>query len=467
MQWLISNLEPETVNAPILTEELLQAGVMREVMDHLPWYKKTRQMDVILAGHLIHIIRSGFERSFVLREMIGLDIPQDVAERFLHVLEAKGCFRIGEPRYFYAPVQTLCSLTKGTVIQSCYGKKVVVSDTLAECLRFLRGAMLREDYQEALTEYLGKKEYAEQACQTLGHQGLLMSCDSTEASTSDYGALRWNLELTHQGEWLSEDAWEERLNFLEETFQGSYFQSRNYFFCTPIRLCGDLETILRADNAEYLWDLSFKLQRFAKQIPINLRAAHFSAYNRLQELRLQSPTLFGWGLTLDLRQHSDELIQDLLVQLKKEQFSHVVEVRLLLDHEWPANLELLNQYVRLELSSTGRLQIPPLEGMSPTLRHVIEQFSKPHCQREGCGAGLSLYIDSHGDIYSCSLEGGVPLGHIKDDARLIEQRRRSLRRSRTGACRFGVNPDGDSNKMWQWPAVATSRTRLQPDFACP
>jgi hypothetical protein len=465
MHWLISNLEPETVNAPILTEELLQAGIMREVMDHLPWYKKTHKMDVILAGQLIHIICSGFERSFVLREMISLDIPQDVGERLLHVLEAKGCCHFGEPRYFYAPVQFVSSLTKGTAVQGCIGRKVVVSDTLAECLRLLRGAMLRKDYQEALTEYLGKKEYAEQACQTLARQGLLMSCDSTEAATSDYGAQRWNLELTRQDEWLSEDAWEERLNFLEETFQGSYFQSRNYFFCAPIRLCGDLETIVRAGSAEYLWDLSFKLQRFAKQVPVNLRAAHSSAYNRLQQLRVQSPTLFDWGLTFDLRQQGDELIQDLLVQLKKGQFSHVVAVRLLLGNKWPASLEVFNQYVRLKLSSTGGLKIPSLEEMSPPLRRVAGQLSKPHCQREGCATGLSLYIDGQGDIYSCLLEGGVPLGHIEDGARVIDQRRRSLRHDRTRACPFGINPEGDSNETRQGPAVATSRT--QPDFTRP
>lgn len=465
MQWLISNVEPEAVHAPILTEELLQAGIMRDIMDQLPWYKKTRHMDVILAGYLIHIIRSGFERSFVLREMESLDIPQDGAERFLRALEEKGCCRFGEPRYFYAPVQFISSFTKGTVVQSCYGRKVVISDTLAECLRVLHGFMPRSNYQEVLTNYLGKQEYAEQASQTLAHQGLLMSCDSTQISASDYGALRWNLELTHQGELLSEEAWEERLIFLEETFQVSYFQSRNYFFCTPIRLCGDLDTVVRAGNAEYFWDFSFKLQRFAKQLPINLRAAHSSAYERLQELRLQLPTLFDWGLILDLRQHSDELIQDLLVQLEKGQFSHVVEVRLLLGHEWPASLELLTQYVRLKLSSTGGLQIPSLEEMPVALRHVVEQYSKPRCQREGCGAGMSLYIDAQGDIYSCSLEGGVPLGHISDGARTIEQRRRSLRRSRTGACRFGVNPDSDSNETLR--SVATSSTRTQPDFTCP
>lgn len=467
MQWLISNLEPEAVNAPILTEELLQAGIMREIMDHLPWYKKTRHLEVILAGHLIHIIRSGFERSFVLREMESLDIPQDVAERFLHALETKSCYRFGEPRYFYAPVQFISSFTKVTAVQSCYGRKVVISDTLAECLRLVRGSMLRENYKDALMEYLGKNEYAEQACQTLAHQGLLMSCDSTQTPASDYGALRWNLELTHQGELLSDDAWEERLNFLEETFQGHYFHSQNYFFYPPIRLCGDLDTVVRAGHTGYFWDLSFKLKRFAKQVPINLRAAHFSVYERLQELRLQSPTLFDWGLTLDLRQHSNELIQDLLAHLKNGNFSYVVEVRLLLGHEWPASLGELNQHVRLKLSSTGDVQIPPMEEMPATLRRVVEQYLKPHCQREGCGAGLSLYIDGQGDIYSCSLEGGAPLGHISDGGGTVEQRRRSLRHSRTGACRFGVNPDSDSNQKLQLPVVATSSTRTQPDFTCP
>ena len=390
MQWLISNLEPEAVNAPILTEGFLQAGIMREIMDQLPWYKRTRQMDVILAGHLIRIIRSGFERSFVLRQMESLDIPQDVAYDFLHVLEIKDGCHFGEPRYFYAPVQFVGPFAKGTAVQSCYGRKTVISETLAECLRLLHGSMLRKNYEEVLTAYLGKKEYAEQACQTLANQGLLMSCDSTQTALNDYGVLRWNLEMAHEEELLSNDEWEERLSFLEETFQDGYFQSRNYFFCAPVRLCGDLDTIVQAGNAEYFWELSFKLQKFVKEIPISLRATHFSAYNRWQELRLQSPTLFDWGLTLDVRQHSDELIHDLLVHLRTGKFSHVIEARLLLGHEWPTSLELLNQYVRLRLSSTGGLQLPPLKQMPPTLRHVVEQFFKPHCQCEGCGAGLSL-----------------------------------------------------------------------------
>ena len=456
MQWLISNLEPETVNAPVLTEELLQDGIMREILDQLPWFKKTRQMDVILAGHLIHIIRSGYEREFVLRGMEGLDIPRELAERFLRVLEEKGSCRFGEPRNFYTSVQFVCSAGQRTTVESFSGKKVVITNALAECLRLLRGAMPRENYQAVLTEHLGKKEYAEQACQTLAHQGLLISCDSTQTPVSDYGAQRWNLELTHDGALLSDEAWEERLNFLEETFQGSYFQSRNYFFCAPIRLCGDLDAIMRAGDANYFWDLSFKLQRFAKQVSINLRADHSSAYNYLQELRLQSPTFFDWGLTLDLQRHGDQLLQDLLVQLQNGQFSHVIQVRVLLGHEWPAGLEPLSQYVRLKLSSAGGLQMPPVEEMSPVLRHVVEQSLKPHCRREGCGAGLSLYIDSRGNTYSCSLPGGLALGNIKDGASTIEQRRRSLRRDRTGACHFGANPD-----------LKGSSTGTQPDFICP
>ena len=454
MQWLISNLEPETVNAPVLTEELLQDGIMREILDQLPSFKKTRQMDLILAGHLIHIIRSGYEREFVLRGMEGLDIPRDVAAQFLRVLEERGSCHFGEPRNFYTSVQFVCSAGQRTTVQSFSGKKVVISNVLGECLRLLRGAMPRENYQAVLTEHLGKKEYADQACQTLAHQGLLMSCDSTQTPVGDYGAQRWNLELTHDGELLSDEVWEERLNFLEETFQGCYFQSRDYFFCAPIRLCGNLDPIIRASNAGYFWDLSFKLQRFAKQVSINLRSDHSPAYNDLQELRLQSPTFFDWGLTLDLLQHGDQLIQDLLVQLQNAKFSHVIQVRVLLGREWPAGLESLSQSVRLKLSSTRGLQIPPEEEMSPVLRHVVEQGLKPHCRREGCGAGLSLYIDGRGDIYSCSLPGGVALGNIKEGASTIEQRRRSLRRDRTGACRFGANPD-------------SSASRTQPDFICP
>lgn len=465
MQWLISNPEPETVNAPILTDDLLQAGIMSHILDHLPWYKKTLQMDVILAAHLIHIIRSGYERDFVLRTMESLDIPREVAERFLEVLEARGCCHFSQPRYFYTCAQFVCSVSERSVVQNCAGRKVIMSDKLAECLKLLHGTMPRENYQQALTEYLGKKEHAEQACQTLAHQGLLMSCDSTRVSVTDYGAQRWNLELTHQGELLSDEAWEERLNFLAETFQGSYFQSRSYFFCAPIRLCGDLDTIMCADNAAYFWTLSFKLQGFAKQIAIDLRAAHASAYNALLELRLQSPTLFDWGLTLDLRQHGHQLIQDLLDQLRDAPFSHVVEVRLLLGEEWPASIELLNQRVRLKLSSTGNVQIPRLEEMSPPLRDVVRECFKSRCRNEGCGAGVSLYIDGKGDVYSCSLEGGVRLGHIGDSPQTVEQRRRAMRRDRIGACRFGVNPASDSKGRWQ--SVAANSIGIQPDFTCP
>jgi hypothetical protein len=307
-----------------------------------------------------------------------------------------------------------------------------------------------------LLGYLGKKEYAEQACQTLAHQGLLMSCDSTQTPVSDYGTQRWNLELTHQGELLSDDAWEERLTFLVESVEGSYFQSRNHFFCAPIRLCGDLEAIIHARNAQYFWDLSFKLQRFAKQVAISLRASDAVDYNHLQEMRLQSPTFFDWGLTLDLQERGDELIQDLLVQIKDGRFSHVIEVTVLLGNELPADLELLSQYVRLRLFSTGGLQVPPADEMSPVLRHVVEQSVKSHCRRKGCGAGLSLYMDGRGEIYSCSLAGGVALGNIKDGGPTIEQRRRSLRRDRTGACHFGANPD-----------ASRTTDSTGPDFICP
>src|SRR5260370_39986643 len=103
MQWLISNAEPDALNAPILSEELLQAGIVREILEQLPWYKKTRGMEVMLAGHLIGIIRSGFERSFVVSEMESLDMPPPTASRFLELLEARGRCHFREPRHFYNP----------------------------------------------------------------------------------------------------------------------------------------------------------------------------------------------------------------------------------------------------------------------------------------------------------------------------------------------------------------------------
>jgi hypothetical protein len=470
MQWLISNAEPEAVNALILDDELLQDGIMREIMDHLPWYKRTRHMDAILAGHLIHIIRSGFERSFVLRQMESLDIPMEVAERFLQILEVRGRCRFGEPRYFYAPVQFVSPLGKGVAVQSSYGKRTIISEPLAECLQLLPRPMPREKYQEVLTEYLGRKQHAEQACQTLARQGLLLSCDSTQTPVRDYGVLRWTLELESHGDLLSQAAWEERLNFLEESFQSSYFHSRNHYVTTPIGLCGNLDTITAVGDAAYFVDLSFKLQRFAQQIPISLRAANLSAYYSYQELRVQSPTLFEWGLTLDVRHTGDALIEELLGFVKRREFSHVIEVRLLLGREWPASLGLLNEYVRLKLYSTGDLELPPLETMPAALRYVVEQYLRPRCQREGCGAGLSLYIDGQGYVSSCSLEGGIPLGHIADGQRAIEHNRRSLRYSRTAACRFGVNPDSgresDLNRVGPVLLTPESSTRPQREFTC-
>jgi hypothetical protein len=466
MQWLISNAEPEAVNALILDDELLQDGIMREIMDHLPWYKRTRDMDVILAGHLIHIIRSGFERSFVLRQMESLDIPTEVGERFLQVLEVRDRCRFGEPRYFYAPVQIVSPTGKGVAVQSSYGKRTIISELLAKCLQLLPCPVPREKYQEVLTEYLGTKHYAEQACQTLARQGLLMSCDSTQTPVRDYGVLRWNLELESRGDLLSEAAWEERLNFLEESFQSYHFHSRRHYFTTPIGLCGNLDTVTAAADAAYFLDLSFKLQKFAQRIPISLTAANLSAYHSYQELRVQSPTLFDWALTLDVRQTGDTLIEELLALVKRREFSHAIEVRLLLGRKWPTSLGLLNKYVRLKLYSTGDLELPPLETMPAALRYVVEQYLRPRCQREGCGAGQSLYIDGQGNVSSCSLEGGMPLGHIADGQQAIEQNRRSLRYSRTGACGFGVNPNSARDRVGPVLLTPESSTRPQREFTC-
>lgn len=301
MNWLISTSEPDAVHAPILSEELLRAGIMRKILEELPWYKKTRHMEVMLAGHLTGVIRSGFERSFVLSEMESLDIPQPTALQFCCLLEERGACRFGEPRYFYNPMWSVAPHAKGVTVQSQYGRKrVVISNLLAECLHLLRGTMVREEYQELLEQHLGKREYAEQACAGLARLGLLMSYDSTQTPVDDYGVRRWSIELEKRGELLTDAAWEERLNFLEESFQGSFFQSQGLFFSPPVRLCGDLDLITRSGVVEYFGNLSFKLQRFAQAIPVNLKVARPSAaYERWQRLRFQSPLLFDWTLTLD------------------------------------------------------------------------------------------------------------------------------------------------------------------------
>lgn len=427
MQWLISTNEPEAVNAPILRHELLQAGIMREIVDHLPWYKKTRNMDLMLAKHLIHTIRSGFERSFVLREMERLDISADVAERFLNVLQEKGCCRFGEPRYFYSAVQFRGSFGKGVAVKGCYGKPVIISDALAECLRLLRGLILREQCEEMLAGFLGRKAYVEQAIQTLAGKGLLMSCDSAKTTVSDYGVLRWGVELQHDGQLLSHAAWEERLHFLEDSFQSNYFQSRNCFFEPPIELQGDLDTIARWGNAEYFWKVSFKLQSFDQPIPINLQAACLSAYEQWQELRLQSPTIFEWGLTLDLRRDRRGLIDELIAHLERRHYSYVIDVTLLLGDELPARLDHLCEFVRLKLHSTGKVQIPDLNAMSPALRHLVEQQLTAAREHEQNKLGHSLNINGCGDIHTGLLQNGICLGHISDGTNTIEQRRKSFR----------------------------------------
>jgi hypothetical protein len=49
---LLSISEPLAVNAPILSDELHRSGIMRKILEQLPWYKKTRHIEVMLAGHL-------------------------------------------------------------------------------------------------------------------------------------------------------------------------------------------------------------------------------------------------------------------------------------------------------------------------------------------------------------------------------------------------------------------------------
>lgn len=100
MQWLISNREPEALCAPVLDEAALRAGVVKELVKLLPWYKRMPHTEVILASPLSDIARSGFERSFILKQMEGLDIPAEAAEWFLRALEDQGFGRFGEPRYF-------------------------------------------------------------------------------------------------------------------------------------------------------------------------------------------------------------------------------------------------------------------------------------------------------------------------------------------------------------------------------
>jgi hypothetical protein len=94
-----------------------------------------------------------------------------------------------------------------------------------------------------------------------------------------------------------------------------------------------------------------------------------------------------------------------------------------------------------------------------------------YCRREGCAPTASPYIDGQGDVYTCSLEGAAHLGNIDSGAQTIEAQRQQMRRDRTGACKFGVNPGqpakrSDLDNFLQGCKDALMREGIA-DFTCP
>lgn len=445
MEWLISNREPEALYAPVLDDEALRAGAVKELVKLLPWYKKTPHMEAILASELAGIVRSGFERSFILKQMEGLDIAAGPAETFLGALVGQGHGHFGQPRYYYNQVVQAAPYEKGVVVKCQYTKgNLFTSATLFKCLELLDGLMPREAYVQALADYLKEPAYAEKALESLARQGLLLSCDSPRPAVGDYGPARWSLELIRDGELLGAGDWESRLNFLEDSFDEFFFQSRNFFPVTPVQLRGDFRSVLKNASPAYFWDLSFKLQSFGKKVPVDLAVRAPSDLEGWQELRLGSPQVFDWSLTLDLRRDGAQMVEDVIALVEGGRLPGVQLITVILGREPPAALSRLAGMARLRFYFIDCPQVAAAAAAQGGLHSPLRRSLVPHLRKEGCGATLSPYIDGRGDVYTCSLEGGVRLGNITSGAKHIEQRRRELRMKHIGACRFGVNPGDEA-----------------------
>lgn len=440
MEWLISNREPEALYAPVLDDTALRAGAVRELVKLLPWYKKTPHMEVILASALSDIVRSGFERSFILKQMEGLDIAAEPAETFLRALVEQGHGHFGQPRHYYNQVVHSAPYEKGVVVKCQYTKgNVFTSATLFKCLELLDGLMPREAYVQALADYLKEPAYAEKALEGLARQGLLLSCDSARPAVGDYGPARWNLELVRDGELLGAGDWESRLNFLEDSFGESFFRSRNFFAVTPVQLRGDFRAVVKNASPAYFRDLSFKLQSFGKKVPVDLAVQSPPALEGWQELHLESPQVFDWSLTLDLRRDGAQMVEDVIALVEGGRLPGVQLITVILGREPPTALSRLAGLARIRFYCIDCPEVAAAAAQGG-LHSPLQRSLVPHLRREGCGATLSPYIDGRGDVYTCSMEGGVLLGNIASGAEHIEQRRRQLRAKQSGACRFGVNP---------------------------
>lgn len=444
MQWLISNKESEGLHVPILDEQSLRSGIVRELIKLLPWFKRTPHMEVMLGSSLATFLRSGFERTFVIEQMESLDIPADVSERFLHMLEEQDICHFGQARYFYSQVLQAAPYEKKMAVRSRYLKSTVLtSTTLFNCLQLLDGAMSCEAYLKALEEYLGSSDYAEKVCEVLGRQGLLLCGNSSQPTVRDNGPLRWNLGLVQDGKLLDSAAWDARLHFLEESFSAFFFQSRNYFPVVPLQMLGDFSSVMEKASPAYFWNLSFKLQSFSTQVRVNLMSSspRQLRLDKWRELGLQSPQVFNWKLTLDLQHNTTQKVQELLKLFNGQSFPSEMPISILLGREVPDELALLAERVHLRFYFTDCLEIINQTATHKNLSSPVKHSLGAYLRKEGCGPTLSPYIDGRGDVYTCSLEGGIHLGHISDGAESLEQRRQEIRAKYSGACRFGVNPD--------------------------
>src|SRR5215208_6397105 len=198
MQWLISNEEPERLYVPILTEKNLWSGIVKDLLNLLPWYKKTPNMEALLAWALLPILRSGFERGFIIKQMERLDIATETAEKFLHILVEHNACHFGEPRLFHSSLEYALPHGNGVIVYSRYLKnKLFISKVLYEALRLLDASKTKEVYFNALKEHLGSEERAAKAISSMARQGLLRSCDSSEISGKDHGPLRLSFEINN------------------------------------------------------------------------------------------------------------------------------------------------------------------------------------------------------------------------------------------------------------------------------
>lgn len=430
-------------------------------------------MDVILASALAPILRSGFELSYVLVQMERLDVPTKVSEKFLQLLVSRGACHFGEPDYYHNPVLRATPHKDVVVIQSQYSKRpLFISSSTFSCLHLLDKTMPRETYEKKLGEHLRSRDLVDKVCQSLAQYGLLLSSSLSQPSPCDYGTLRWSFEITIDGELLDSGAWEKRLDFLQESFRGSFFQSRNFFGQSPICLRGDFKTIVQKASPAYFWDLSFKLQSFARLIPVVIRLSLPVRDKGFDMLRIESPSLFRWDITVDLRGGDERTVEELIEFSSKQRFSQDQTITLLLNRQAPSRLAEISKSARLNLYYANLTEDLIRHEIPAPLHQATQRFLCHFLSREGCGAASSLYVDGRGDVYTCPLDGACCIGNIDSGAESIEQQRQRLRKQHAGACDFGVNAGdlgcrGVIDEFAQKNRDSIAEQWSFRDFACP